>query len=199
MLIDGNFWDVEANAVFNDIESDFGEQWKKENRRFGFMPYPKATEEQVKDGTTLFDYLYSCAYINAKVPESKVKAAKTFLQFLYTDESLAEFTLTTNTPKAINYELTDAQQASLSKFGQTVWTQKKSADIAYPFADNNVYLYSQSSFNMLYNWHSLVGGVTYNSMIDALRKDQLGVPTLFKGLSDYYTEARWNTLYGTYF
>lgn len=200
MLIDGNFWDVEASAAFREIENDYpGEQWKRENRKFGFMPFPKATEEQIDDGLTLFDYLYSCAFINARIPVSKIKAAKSFLQFLYTDESLVEFTVTTNTSKALNYEMSDTETASISKFGQTVWAMKKNADIAYPFADNNVYLYSQSDFNMLYNWKSLVGGEVKTSMIDAVRKDGLSAATLFGGFSDYYTESRWNSLYGEHF
>ena len=200
MLIDGNFWDVEAGNAFYEIENDYpGDQWKRENRKFGFMPYPKATESDVNDGLTLFDYLYSCAFINAKIDPAKVTAAKTFLQFLYTDESLVEFTAATNTPKALLYDLTGDQLAGLSKFGQTVWNMRRAADIAYPFADNEVYMYAQSNFNQLNVWRSLVGNVTKNSMVDAVRKDGLHADALFEGLAKYYTESRWEQLYGSHF
>lgn len=200
MLIDGNFWDEEASNAFYEIENDYpGEEWKRENRRFGFMPYPKATEEKVQDGLTLFDYLYSCAFINAKIADSKITAAKTFLQFLYTDESLAEFTLTTNTPKAVGYDLSEEQLANLSNFGRTVWNARERADIAYPFSDNQVYLYAQSDFNMLYSWKSLISGVTKTNMIDAIRKDQDSTADLFNGLANYYTQSRWESQYGKYF
>ena len=58
MLIDGKFWDEVASNDFYEIENVYlGEEWKRENRRCGFMPYPKATEEKEQDGLTLFAYL----------------------------------------------------------------------------------------------------------------------------------------------
>lgn len=45
MCLDGCFWFNEADDAFRQLE-EYGDKAKQENRRFGFMPLPKATKEK---------------------------------------------------------------------------------------------------------------------------------------------------------
>lgn len=196
MCLDGCFWFNEADDAFSQLE-EYGDKAKQENRRFGFMPLPKATKEKIGK-QTLMDYLYSCGFINANIPESKKRAAKLFLQFLYTDESLREFTVTTNCPKACVYTMGDDYD-NLSYFGKTLWDNKENSDIVYPFSTAPLYLNNQSKFNLYYNWTSRMDSETMSNPIDALRKNNVKAQTYFYGIQNYYNQSDWNNNYSRYF
>lgn len=196
MCLDGCFWFNEADDAFRQLE-EYGDKAKQENRRFGFMPLPKATKEKVGK-QTLMDYLYSCGFINANIPESKKRAAKLFLQFLYTDESLREFTVTTNCPKACVYTMGD-EYDKLSYFGKTLWDNKEKSDIVYPFSTAPLYLNNQSKFNLYYNWTSRMNSETKSNPIDALRKNNIKAQTYFYGIQNYYNKTDWDNNYSRYF
>ena len=104
MIIEGTFWENECADMnyFEVAERTYGSKFSRENRRFAFMPYPKATEEEL-GGVTLTDSLMSGAFIRGNVTGVEKDLALDFLQFLYTDESLREFTKYTGSPKAVSY------------------------------------------------------------------------------------------------
>lgn len=60
MLLDGNWWEVEATSWFDENESSDN---AKVNRNFGFMPIPKPTKAQVGEGRTLITLNNSMACI----------------------------------------------------------------------------------------------------------------------------------------
>ena len=198
MYLDGSFWANEAreNGTF-DMVAEFGEEYEFENRRFGFMPMPKADSNKIGK-QTLTDYLYSCAFINANIAEEKKEVAKLFLKFLYTDESLREFTVITNSPKSINYDMGDSYD-DLTYFGQTVWQNKQNSDILYPYANNNLYLSNQQDFNLYYNWESKIGTSTKNVVIDALYQDKISSKDYFGGIITRYDQTYWKNNFSSYF
>lgn len=155
MLIDGIWWQSEATATFNTMAKQYGEEYAKENRNFAFMPLPKATREKAnvnktngKDAKklTLYDHIYSMCFVKGNIAEWKKPLALDFLKFVHTDESLIEFTIVTNAPKAFTYELNDEQLAELSPFGRSVIELQKKADIVYPFSTSPLYVNRQSQF-----------------------------------------------------
>ena len=121
MKIDGSWWYREAGSALKDSYINY---IGAENRDFAVMPLPWKVTGTVTEGNgrknTLNDVTYAFAFINGKLANDPKKAAlaKLFLQYCYTDESLQEFTMTTNAFKALSYELTEDQLKDL--FGEKV-------------------------------------------------------------------------------
>lgn len=201
MFIDGNYWLREAQTAgtFDMLVDEYGEGAKIENRRFGFMPLPKANEDRLGK-SVLYDYLYTLGFINATIPTGKIEAAKLFLQFVNTDESLREFTTVTNTAKALNYDIGD-DYAKLTEFGQTVIDFMKNSDIVYPISKNPMYLANQSSLVMYLNdmWTTTIGGAVVNGVATKICEGSYTAKQVFDGFADYYTQSRWNGQYSEFF
>ena len=68
MLIDGCFWESEATEEFDKLGQQYPSDMGKMQRRFGFMPLPKATSDKVYDGNkiTLLDYINSLAFMDSR-------------------------------------------------------------------------------------------------------------------------------------
>ena len=201
MIIEGTFWEEEAYnfGVFDAMSRYTGAA--RSERRFGFMPYPKATDEEVYEGNrmTLIDTQFSVAFIGANVPEYKKELAVRFLRFCCTDESCAEFTSTTSTLKALNYKMTEPQKAECSHFGKSLYDIRQSdrVDVVYPFSDNSLYMDSlQTFYDMRYA--SVVNGSEKIYPLGALKDDGISAIDLFNGYRQYW-EKDWATKYGKYF
>lgn len=145
MLLEGIWWQNEAKGIVADMVATYGERASMENRRFGFMPFPKANEN-AHPGLTLYDNMNSLSFINARIPEYKIPLAKKFLQFCATDESIIEFMQETNTPKALRFEMTEEEKSALSYYGRQVLEMREEADIVYPNSTTNLFLNNTSSF-----------------------------------------------------
>ena len=144
MLVDGAWWESEATDVFNDMCETNGEEYSKTNRKYGWMPLPKA--EKGDGEITLVEDMYASVFVKSTIEEWKMPLAIDFLQFVHTDESLSEFTTTTNTPKALNYTMTDSDLAKLSEYGRSLLALKNRANVVYPLATNSVFLNNQTLF-----------------------------------------------------
>ena len=104
------------------------------------MPLPQATAENVgKHNSTMVNTIDSLCFIKKGLNSVKKDLAMDFLQLMNSDESLADFTLTTNAFKDFNYDLTEAQVATLTPFGRDMYECWKSYDIIYPHHNNSQY------------------------------------------------------------
>lgn len=150
MLIDGSYWYNEAKAMFAMSQREFPD--KGANRDFRWMPLPVQAEGQVQEGkgrkNTMVSPLLAYSYVNGNIrnDEVKVKLAKEFLKFLYTDKELQNFTLSTNCAKGVNYELTVDQQAKLTNFGKSLYTMKQASDIVEPVSASPIYVNTSLKF-----------------------------------------------------
>ena len=156
-FIDGIYWENEAEEAgsFARLVNEKGQKASRANRRFAYMPMPKATQEKVGEKTTLVDAANSLAFIGATISQSKVECAKAFLQFCYTDESLVEFSVTTNCPKGVRYTIPDEDFAKLSSYGKSIFTLKNSeelCDFVYPYSTNAMYLNHQDDLRAAGEW-----------------------------------------------
>ena len=159
MLVDGNWWENEANAVWTDMEKTPGAA--KNERNIGFMPMPFLNESLVGTKRTLVDANYSAAFIKAGIAEEKIPLAKLFLQFTSTEAELQHFTTTVGQPRNFIYDLTDEQYDSLSPFQKTVWDLKYEADVVYPYSDSPLYSTHPSSFKYSSFYNSSYLGISY--------------------------------------
>lgn len=195
MLIDGCFWESEATEEFDKLGQQYPSDMGKLQRRFGFMPLPKATSDKVYDGNkmTLLDYINSLAFINAKIDAEKIPLAKLFLQFVYTDESLREYSKITNTLKALNYTLDSSDLEEMTEFGRSVYELHHSerTDIVYPYSDNNLFLNNYSNFTEEKVWSSYINNATENQPVTAMREKGISAQNYFEGIKKNF-ERSWS-------
>lgn len=160
MLMDGNWWEEEADSVgaFNSLVS-YG--YNREDMRFGFMPFPKATDGQVGNTPrTVVSINDSMCMINAKTTGVRLEIAKMFLRYCHTDAAMQQFTIDTGMTKPFNYELTDTQESQLTYFGKEMYALKspeRDTDIVYPYSDNQIFLDNFSQFHPYY-WGFVIDG-----------------------------------------
>lgn len=200
MLFDGIWWENEAKDTFRDMSA--GDiSMSRTSRRFGFMPMPKATVEEVGQKNTMLDSLYSMAFINSNCEDDPVifDLAKKFLMFANTQQSLEEFTVITSAPKGLNYEISSKGMAEMSYFGQSVWNLYKNSDVVFPISTNSLYLNNQSSFEYASTFKTSVDNVTYTDIGSAMYNNGYTAKQMFEGISVLVNRTSWENAYSEYF
>ncbi len=194
MIIEGSFWEGEAQAVgiFERSIRDKGEQAR--NRRFGIMSLPRGNSYEECQGkpSVLTDIGVSYAYINANVKNNEVllNLSKDFLKFCYTDVSLKEWTKMTSQTKAVNYSLTTDEYNELTEFGQQLWDLKKRSVVAYEISDSDIYLADQNIFIFYERFTSVVKGESFRTPITALSTGT-SAKDYFKGMRKTENDWKW--------
>lgn len=195
-LIEGNWWENEATSTFNAMAKD-DDSYSKMNRRFGFLPLPKATNEQIGQGQTLVDNLYGFAFISKNIDAAKIELAKTFLKFCYSDYSLVKYTETTGTLKALNYEMDAASQAKLSEYGRQLWSlyTAETTKVVYQFSQNRLYLANQSNLELKSLFQTNLGTGAFTSIV----KNGVKAKAYFEATVSFNSKTNWANKYGSYF
>ena len=139
------------------------------------MPLPKANEAKAAEAAksdvknTLYDAQYSSAFIRSTIEDYKKDLALEFPRFVNTQESLVEYTQITNTTKALDYELTEAEKAQLTHYGRSLIELQERSEIVYPYAKNSLYLNNAASFKPSQMFFSNVGNTEYQFPAEAFR------------------------------
>ena len=198
MIIEGCWWENEAKGSIKTIADYYGSKYSRENRRFAMMPLPKSGKDKIGQKSTIVDTHYSLGFIKASIPEYKQGLAKSFLRFCCTDRSLAEFTVSTNTVKALDYELTQEEYGKLTHFGKSVYDLHHHSDIVYPFSTEAAYLDNQSLFSVHESLGSKIGTQEFAHPVEYLRASRSNnMVTYFNGMLTYNVD-RWNRVFGSY-
>ena len=184
MLVEGVWWENEAQATFDAMTDSMGDDYSKENRKFAMMPLPKVGASDTGKNT-LLDCLYSLCFMKNNIEEWKKPLALDFIAFVNSDESLIEFTQMTNTPKALNYEMTDDEMSVLTHFGRSVMELKQKSDVVYPFSNQAIYVNQSGQFHAGEVWKSTVGGTVYSGPATAFYEDNVSVADYFNGMLQY--------------
>ena len=163
------------------------------------MPLPKATKEQVGEKNTLVDFLMSGSFIKKDIADYKKELALDFLQFLYTDESLNEWTAITGTPKSVNYELTSETENQISYFSKSVFALRNASDVVYPYSNSSLYKNNASSFSIESFWNTKVNNTPYSYPHTAIKKYKVNAKDYFNGIAALNNQAAWNNSYSNYF
>lgn len=150
MMLEGNWWENEAIPTFNSMDGAYPNAGKMD-RKFGFMPLPKATSEYVGENHTMLETNLAYMFIKATIDENMKDCAKKFVMFLNTDANLQKFSETTNTPRALKYDLTPENKAKMTYFGVSMFDYKNSAttDIVYQCSSNPYYYNNASVFSLM--------------------------------------------------
>lgn len=200
MMIEGCWWENECKLQIQEVADRTGNpKYLPENRNFGMMPFPKPTKEQVGEKSTIVDTHYSLGFIKKSIDPSKIKVAKTFLQFVNTDESLQEFSVVTNTVKALKYTISEENLSKMTNFGRSVYDLHRTSDVVYPYSQKSYYLDKQSSFTVHESYYSLVGGSVYARPITYFREvNNSSALKFFDGMYSY-RKNNWDDIYKGYY
>lgn len=197
MVVEGNWWENEAAAVWTDMEKTPGAA--KSERNLGFMPMPFLNESLVGTKRTLVDANYSAAFIKAAIAEEKIPLAKLFLQFTSTEAELQHFTTCVGQPRNFIYDLTDEQYNSLSTFQKTVWDLKYEADVVYPYSDTPLYSAYPSDFRFEHFYESAYLGISYAQPYQDFYKSAssgLDAKQFWLGHISLKNKSAWDSAYG---
>lgn len=161
MIIDGSWWNNEASEIFvNMVQESNNEAYSQENRRFGFLPYPKVSAEKT-GAPVLMDFNYSACFIRKGIAEEKVDIAKKFLQFCHTDESLAAFTMETSTTKPYDYDMSEEQLSSMTEYGRSLYNLHTTGTVVFPYSDNEIWRSAVAMLDMTKRYEAEINGITY--------------------------------------
>lgn len=185
MLVEGTWWENEAESTYKDMVDAMGDDFSQENRRFAIMPLPKINAEEVGKNT-LCENSYSLCFMKANIADWKKPIALDFIKFANSNQALVEFSQMTNTPKALKYEMTAEQMNGMTYFGRSVMELQSNSDIVFPYSSEPIYVNQAGSFAMVDMWDSAVGAEYYGSPSVPLRKGQVSVADYFSGLKSYY-------------
>ena len=198
ILIEGIWWENEAAPAFQTLVSKTHDQsLAAKNRNFKFMPLPNANAEITaakasgEKKNTMIDQLFALACVKSGLSAEKQALAEEFIRFCNTDAELRAFTVCTNTPKALNYTLTDADKKEMTSFGVSVWNMKEKSDVVYPYATNATYMNNMKHFSAFEMYSATLSGGMQTFAIQALRNGATA-EEYFTGLKTYLDNYRWN-------
>lgn len=198
MILEGCWWENEAKDDIKAISDYYGQQYSRENRKFSMMPLPKADESKIGTKTTIVDTHYSLGFVKASIAAEKVDLAKTFLRFCCTDKSLSEFTVYTNTVKALDFDLSEDDYNNLTYFGKSVYDLHNNSDIVYPYSNEPIYLDNQSTLSIHNSYGTKIGAIEESHPITYFRSNTLNnAIDYFNGMI-IFNKDRWDRVFGDY-
>lgn len=164
-LAEGSYWyneAIDSNAIQDAKDTQDG--WEEMND-YEIMPLPRVYKGFASNiaGTkqrklVVADQSDSIACINARIKEdtAKVKLAKLFLAYLYTEESLVEFTKWSNTVKMLKYGDENTESKLNNDYAKMLWNYCKEADYVFPYSRNQNYLQNSQKWSLHISrrfWH----------------------------------------------
>ena len=192
MLLEGVWWENEAEPTFQLLETTRGE--KKSDRNFGWLPMPKVDEDRVaqQQDQTLFSANSSFGFINASC--ENMELAKEFMRFLHTDAEMSKFTAKTSITRSLQYPIDDADKAMATGFGKSIMEIRSNAKVVYPYSALNMVIDNASSFTQeIWYLVSATNGKNLKSPFNAFKNKTATAKDYFNGLYSYQ-KGHWNTL-----
>lgn len=191
MLIDGTWWQMEADDVFTTMAKR-DEKYSKDNRKFGWMPLPQATEEEaakIANGTkksVFSDYLNAVACIKSGLPDGVREAALAFLQYAYTDEALANFTYTTATTIGVEY-LDVIDRNRLNYYEKSLIDYIQNSELIYQVPTSALYAKNLATLAPSLKY----GSGDYGSLEAAVWEEEMTAEEYFLGHQDFFKGCAW--------
>lgn len=193
-LIDGTWWENEADESFKALASRFGEEHERDKRNLAFMPLPVPTAEEVGQGNSLLNLNTSLAFIRSNT--EIMDCAKAFLQFTTTDAELSAFTANVSMTRSLNYELTEEYKDKVTPYGLSLFEMKKASTVIYPYSDIDVFQKNQAFFAVeKWSWQTTLANSEYTNpwLVWLTFKGQYSAETYFEGMHAIQ-KTKWGTL-----
>ena len=184
LIVEGSWWENEAATYLKADEAKGG---GKLNRRFGILPIPKVSDEQLGEKQTMISLNSSFCFVSKKTTYPEL--AKTVFKYFHTNKSLSSFTTTTSTTRAFNYTIEDSDAPNCSYFAQQLIEMKKTCDIVYPYSSDMNVLNKKTNFSMdNYPWAI---GVTTSNVFDQFVHNLENPVSYFRKMYSY-AQQWWN-------
>ena len=138
-LIDGIWWENEADAtgIYKDMANIEGAG--RNERNFGILSLPKPTQNEIGQVATYSDNLYSLGFINGNIKQEKLELAKAFFRLCFTEAENVAFNINTGCPRPMDYTMSNDDIAKLSPFSKEIYQIVQDNPIVYAFANNDTY------------------------------------------------------------
>ena len=196
MLMDGSWFYSEAESTFKALSSIPG--GGKLDRKIGFMPFPKATVDDLGPTTYLNSWMTS-VNIRSNISESKIPMAKAFIRFAHTNESLSAFTRITSGIRPYSYTLTESDAANSSYYANTLLEIHNTQKVLNPWSSNPLILSNLSQFMINTNtFNSTINGTGQSFVLSGL-SDGVSASDYFFGISKYYDKSSWDLQFKNYY
>lgn len=205
MLIDGNWWDVEATAQFDEDPTSPN---SKLNRNFGLMPMPKvdkAAVESADNSRTLLTLNNSMVLVNANTTDDMLPVVETFFKYIHSDEAINIFCQYTNMMRPFNYTLTEETLNNMSTYGKEMYRIHREAEATlngtaqYPIYIQDCYPTSEAAIKntsllnpKLWGWSNNAGQV--NPFVTFKENASMTAAEYFNSMYDNYVGswgAKW--------
>ena len=188
MLLEGVWWENEAEPTFQLLETTRGE--KKSDRNFGWLPMPKVDEDRVAEqqDQTLLSANSSFGFINKEC--ENMELAKEFMRFLHTDAELSKFTAKTSITRSFEYPINEEDKANATNFGKSIMEIRTNAKVVYPYSALDMVINHSSNFTQE-NWYlvSVANGKSFKDPFTAFKNKTATAKAYFEGL---YTHQKGN-------
>ncbi len=198
MLIEGTWWENEATNTFNSMVSSSNDQkWSKQGRKFGLMPFPKATEDKVGEvNTTLGSE--TLVFINSNIAgmDYKVKLAKAFIQYSHTNQAMEDFAVATSSVRPFNQTVSQTNLDKMTYFGQSLYQDWTESEQVFGASQSSVYRQSPSTFSALSANGFMTSKTNTPSKWFYDNKGYSSV-TYFNELRTYNDKTKWDTLFSS--
>lgn len=197
ILIDGEWFENEARATFNSMESS-GKGYGAQEFRILLLPYIDGQKGIDGEGNgSVVSVMNNGSIIVPKQEDAnKLAAIKDFITYLLSDANLQQFTASSGALAAYRYELTDEQFEALTPFGQNCYVMYKDTE--------NIHLsrYSMKSQTSIVRLSSAraatttypirLDGGSMVSVISAFKSATTdSVNRIVQGARNFYTDEVW--------
>lgn len=187
ILAEGVWWENEAEEAFKEIEK-FNE--KKSDRRFSFMPVPKANAD-IHTEQTMISLNSSYGFINKD--SKNMDLAKEFMRFLHTDSEMSKFSAKTSIPRSLNYSVLPEDRDTATHFGKSLIDMRSNAKVIYPYSSAPLVLKNASAFEEVEWFATTQIDKKYVSPMKVFQAGEASAEEYFNGLYTYQ-KSRWGTL-----
>jgi ABC-type glycerol-3-phosphate transport system substrate-binding protein len=187
MLAEGAWWENEAELAnaFSGVE-------KRADRRFAFLPVPKADSSRAGD-QTMISLNNSYAFINKD--SQNMEAAKEFMRFLHTDSEMSKFTARTSITRSLSYSILEEDRSTATNFGKSLIDMRSKSNVVYPYSSVKLVLDNADAFSEI-KWFSTtrVGSTEYTSPMLAFQAENpVSAKAYFDGLYTFQ-QNQWSIL-----
>ena len=198
MLVEGSWWNKEAAGTFMSMAAEFGEKDSQANRKLGLLPLPKATKEKVGEPFTVLERAVGDGFISASINPKKLDLAKSFVQFMFQNQSCKTYLEYDAQTRAVDFTITDDEYNALVPWAQTMYDLKKNAVIATMYSNSDIMrIYSSELWYSPNLWNSIVDGETHKYPTTAMINNKISGNAYFEGLSKYMNKAVWDSKFSS--
>lgn len=182
MLVDGEWWEEEASDAFSAMVDYYDDTFAKTKREFGWMPLPNATADKVSQKSAICDTRSAFAFVKANVNADKMPLITDFLQYVYSDAKLEEFTKVTGTLRALNYTISPTVLDTMSPFGRSLYEGKRNGDVVYLTSTSTLFAMNQKTFEPS---NAFVAQGDWKNPVDVL-SGNVSVEDYFSSVNGYF-------------